>query len=183
MKKVEVWKWGSEGEWRRHRGTGSKQSHCCAKGPVCSIWNWSNHILRTEKWDWSNMAVFGTVSITICHLCTQINGYYWLTTISTWGVALVLCSTPDAPAEEVEACGDSHAGCADTEGQLHSLVIASISFPILHHDISMHRLHELKDYRCFSMPAAAFHILRSTKENFSGQAGEQNLWIPAHGCL
>lgn len=56
----------------------------------------------------------------------------------------MLWSTPDAPAEEVEACDYSHAGCADTEGQLHSLVIASIYFPILYHDISTHRLHELK---------------------------------------
>lgn len=54
----------------------------------------------------------------------------------------MLCSTPDGPAEEVEACDDSHAGCADTEGQLHSSAIASIYFPILSHDISMHRLHE-----------------------------------------
>lgn len=87
----------------------------------------------------------------------------------------VLWSTPDAPAGKVEACDYSHAGCADTEGQLHSLVIASIYFPILYHDISTHRLHELKNYRCFSIPAAAFHILCNTKENFSGQGGKQNL--------
>lgn len=36
----------------------------------------------------------------------------------------VLWSTPDAPAEEVEACDYSHAGSADTEGQLHSFIIA-----------------------------------------------------------
>lgn len=52
------------------------------------IWNWSNNILQTEQWDWSNIAVFGIVSITICHLCTQINGYYWFTAISSGGVAL-----------------------------------------------------------------------------------------------
>lgn len=34
----------------------------------------------------------------------------------------VLWSTPEAPCEEVEACDYLHAGCADTESQLYSLI-------------------------------------------------------------
>lgn len=75
-------------------------------------------------------------------------------------------STPDAPAEEVEACDYSHAGCADTEGQLHSLVIASTYFPILYHDISTHRLHvKITDASPYQLQHSTFFaILRKISQ-------------------